>query len=61
MGRAVGGDERAPTCWGCPSAPSLAVPEARTPSRLVPEARSSREHPRVPETPHRRPPALTQT
>lgn len=47
MGR---GDQPAPTCRGCPSAPTLAVPEARTPSRPVPEAHPSRGHPKVAET-----------
>lgn len=50
MGRAVGGDQPAPTCRGCPSTPMLAVPEARTPSRPIPEAYSSRGHPKVTET-----------
>lgn len=47
MGR---GDQPAPTCQGCPSAPVLAVPEARTPSRPVPKAHHSRGHPKVAET-----------
>lgn len=51
MGRAVRGDQPAPTCQGCPSALMLAVLEARTPSRPVPQAHLSRGHPKVAETP----------
>lgn len=61
MGRAVRGDQPAPTCPGCPSAPVLAVPEARTPGRPVPDAHPSRGHPKVTETPHRQSQALAKT
>ena len=51
VGRAVGGDRPAPTCQGCPSAPMLTVPEARTPARPVPDVRPSRGHPQVADAP----------
>ena len=51
VGRAVGGDWPAPTCQGCPSAPMLTVPEARTPARPVPDVHPSRGHPKAAEIP----------
>ena len=60
MGRVVWGDQQAPTCQGCPSAPVLAVPETRTPSRWVPKAQPSKGHPKVAETLHRQFQALAE-